>query len=307
MPLRARVAVLALVIAGAIVTVRSRQATAPQGERADPAPQAPGAATNTTLTWLMVLTIPFLALLCYSALHSRRQRSTPDQRAWSRSATRGLAFVLALLVSAAVLLALIARVPAARRQPGDTPGADPAVPPDTRDQDQLPAPPPSRGTDWSPVDFETMSIFVVAALATLLIAAAIANRRAKPIPGLPSAQAEQPAREDPLIHAAQQALSAVGEPAQDARSAIIRSYAAFEHALADTPGAAPRPADTSSDVLRRAADAGIVRAAAGWRLVDLFAEARFSAHPMTEDDRSAAADMLRLILDDLRRHAWTHS
>jgi hypothetical protein len=99
--------------------------------------------------------------------------------------------------------------------------------------------------------------------------------------------------------AAGQALAALAEPALDPRAAIVRCYAAMEAVLATVPGAAPRAADSPSEVLHRALAAQAVRSPDAWRLVELFDKARFSRHPITERDRQDAAESLRVILDEL--------
>ncbi|MPZ85342.1 MAG: DUF4129 domain-containing protein [Actinophytocola sp.] len=88
-----------------------------------------------------------------------------------------------------------------------------------------------------------------------------------------------------------------GEPGP--RAAILRCYAAMEQALAGSGRAAPRPPDTPTEVLDRAARTGLVRVGAARRLVDLFSEARFSRHPMTEADRLRATRALDEVLADL--------
>src|SRR5437773_834049 len=83
-------------------------------------------------------------------------------------------------------------------------------------------------------------------------------------------------------------------PTPDPRTAIIHCYAAMEGALGGVPGAAPHPADSPTEVLDRATATGAVRSPSAWRLVELFDEARFSTHRMTEPDRAAAESTLRL-------------
>jgi hypothetical protein len=53
-------------------------------------------------------------------------------------------------------------------------------------------------------------------------------------------------------------------------------------------------------VLARAVDHHILRAGSASTLVDLFAEARFSSHLMTEDHRHVAEQALRSVLGEVR-------
>jgi hypothetical protein len=80
----------------------------------------------------------------------------------------------------------------------------------------------------------------------------------------------------------------------DARQAIIACYVAMERSLADR-GAARNEADTPDELLSRATEAGIIHGAAAARLTVLFYEARFSSHPLGDDQHHQA----RLALDEI--------
>ncbi|EUA13652.1 hypothetical protein I553_6771 [Mycobacterium xenopi 4042] len=69
------------------------------------------------------------------------------------------------------------------------------------------------------------------------------------------------------------------------------------------PGAAPQAFDTPTEVLARAVDHHALHADNAAQLVDLFTEARFSAHVMNESHREAAVRALQLVLTELRRAA----
>ena len=84
----------------------------------------------------------------------------------------------------------------------------------------------------------------------------------------------------------------------DPRTAIIGCYAAMERSLADA-GSPPRIADTPAEVLSRAIASGLVRSAPATALTSLFRRARYSSHPMTEADRTAAIGALAQVRDDL--------
>ncbi|MGH3451432.1 MAG: hypothetical protein ACRDQW_12060, partial [Haloechinothrix sp.] len=170
---RARLAVLALVLVGAFIAVRVRQAAVGSGmAEAQPLPPA-GEGTRAALTWLMVLTIPLLALLFVVALRFPRQRARPDAQRWTRATWRGLALMVALLLLIAAVLALAGRIPSTRLSPEDpTPDGPHGT---TTRAPSTGRRPPADG-DWAPLDIDGMVVFVVGALAALMIAAAIGNR-----------------------------------------------------------------------------------------------------------------------------------
>jgi hypothetical protein len=105
---------------------------------------------------------------------------------------------------------------------------------------------------------------------------------------------------EPLAAAAERGLAEVANPALQPREAIIACYAAMERALAAAPGAAPQASDTPSEVLARAVGNRAISSGSAAALVDLFAEARFSRHTMTEDHREQAERALRSVLTELR-------
>lgn len=133
------------------------------------------------------------------------------------------------------------------------------------------------------------------------VVTAVRNRSALPqivvTPG-PPRTASPPA--EPLAVAAERGLAQVGNLALAPREAIIACYAAMEQALAGAPGAAPQASDTPSEVLARAVGTHTISTRSAATLVDLFAEARFSRHTMTEAHRDDAERALRSVLDELR-------
>jgi hypothetical protein len=95
-------------------------------------------------------------------------------------------------------------------------------------------------------------------------------------------------------------LTRIADRSREPREAIIACYAVMERHLADDPDVAPREFDTATEVLARAVEHHALPADNAARLVELFAEARFSRHLMTERHRADAVAMLRLVLDELR-------
>jgi hypothetical protein len=102
-----------------------------------------------------------------------------------------------------------------------------------------------------------------------------------------------------LARAAEVGLAEVGDMNVNPRTAIIACYAAMERELANVPGAIPQDFDTASEVLERAVERNALRPDSATELVDLFDEARFSPHVMTEAHRQAAVGVLRRVLHEL--------
>ncbi len=105
---------------------------------------------------------------------------------------------------------------------------------------------------------------------------------------------------DPLARAAEVGLAEAGDLSREPREAIIACYAAMERELANSPDVVPRESDTPTEVLARAVEHRALHADNAIQLVELFEEARFSPHVMTEAHREAAVRVLRLVLDELR-------
>ena len=145
---------------------------------------------------------------------------------------------------------------------------------------------------------------LLAMVAVATVVAAVRNRTKLPpivVTAGPPATASTPAQ--PLAVAAERGLAEVENRALEPRKAIIACYAAMERALADAPGAAPQASDTPSEVLARAVGNRTISMRNAAVLVDLFAEARFSRHTMTEEHRDEAQQALRSVLDEVRANA----
>jgi hypothetical protein len=182
-----------------------------------------------------------------------------------------------------------------------------AVPgPSTAAPTAPPTPPPSA----APPEADGIAFgFFVGASAVLLVlfamATAVASRRRRRVdPYLAADDTFAPVSSAPgsgsLALAAELGLAEIGDLSREPRDAIIACYAAMEEGLANAPGAVPQDSDTPSEVLARAVEHGALRADSATELVDLFAEARFSPHVMSEGHREVAVRVLRLVLAELR-------
>lgn len=112
---------------------------------------------------------------------------------------------------------------------------------------------------------------------------------------------DRPEGSEALARAAELGLAEIGDPGRGPREAIIGCYATMERELARVPDVAPQDFDTATEVLARAVEHHALPAAHATQLVDLFVEARFSPHLMTETHRQRAIRMLRLVLAELSR------
>ena len=109
-----------------------------------------------------------------------------------------------------------------------------------------------------------------------------------------------PRNPEKLVRATELGLAEIGDLSRDPRTAIIACYAAMEQGLTHAPGVAPQESDTPSEVLARAVDHHALNVDSATELVELFAEARFSPHRMTETQRAAAVAALQRVHADLR-------
>lgn len=137
-------------------------------------------------------------------------------------------------------------------------------------------------------------VVVMALLALLAVFSAVRHRRAMTsVPPVPSPAVNRLAS---LVAAGEQALAVP----RDAREAIITCYLAMERELARL-GTARAAAETPAELLDRAQVDGLLPRQSADQLLQLFAEARFSSHPLTERDRAAAERALAELRAALQR------
>ncbi|MBF6412607.1 DUF4129 domain-containing protein [Nocardia cyriacigeorgica] len=261
----------------------------------------------------VALTLVVLSLLSFLRRPSRR---TPMGQALARSRKRRdlrevrdlvlggalLMVMLALPVGAGVLIARL--LPA----PVSSAGADNTEPEAARSE----APPAAdRAATAEPtplgMDEADLRAAATAAVALVLVAgvAVLAGktkdwrRRPRDLEPAVSTPHTAAAIRTALNHAAAPAALEIADPNVQPREGIMACYRVLERHFARTPRIAPTAADTPTEVLGRAVGLGIVGATTAQTLVSLFAEARFSTHPMSERDRARAVAALDSIRDDL--------
>jgi hypothetical protein len=178
--------------------------------------------------------------------------------------------------------------------PGSMPSAAPTPDPGN-------APPPR--TEEPAGESNLLGYFYVATVTFLLILV-VGAQVARPDEqrhdgGVPDVASES------LARAAEVGLAEVGDLSREPRKAIIACYAAMEGELSRVPGAVPEDFDTASEVLDRAVAHHALGPGSATQLVDLFDEARFSSHVMTEAHRDAAVRVLQRVLAELRSGSVT--
>jgi Domain of unknown function (DUF4129) len=145
------------------------------------------------------------------------------------------------------------------------------------------------------------TIFMIAVWgAGFVIALRRRGREPQPQPFVDGAPAVQASAPHSLAVAAERGLAEMGDLSREPREAIIACYAAMEDALSNAPEAMPRDSDTPSEVLARAVDHHAIHTGTATELVDLFTEARFSPHVMTEEHREIAVRALQNVLAELK-------
>jgi hypothetical protein len=145
----------------------------------------------------------------------------------------------------------------------------------------------------------------VALLVLAVVGAVLAVRRRRigeaPIVGAEPPQPAPPSStSESLVRAAEVGLAEIGDRSREPRQAIIACYAAMERELACVPGAVPQDFDTPTEVLARAVEHHALHVDNAGELVNLFEEARFSPHVMSEAHRESAVRVLQLVLAELR-------
>ncbi|ORA19444.1 DUF4129 domain-containing protein [Mycobacterium arosiense] len=221
-----------------------------------------------------------------------------------RPSWRVLLIGLAVIVAWLLVVMLLARFLPHALAPGPSqpdigaaPSTNPSAPPSQQQRQHR----PRDGTQ----DMLGMLLACTVAMLVLFVAGTVATARRRwrpPAPGVADEPAEPPApaaRSESLARAAERGLAEMTDLSREPREAIIACYAAMERELAHVPGAVPQEFDTPTEVLARAVQHHALHADNAVKLVNLFAEARFSPHVMNEGHRDIAVVVLRLVLDEL--------
>ena len=186
---------------------------------------------------------------------------------------------------------------------GQGPTAPASTAPAPANNVSRPPQPPDGGGDREMVRY---LIATLVAVLVLVVVGAVAAARRRRVEAAPIVTAEPlrptpaPGTSESLVRAAEVGLAEIGDRSREPREAIIACYAAMERELARVPGAVPQDFDTPTEVLARAVENHALRVDSAGELVNLFEEARFSPHVMSEAHRESALSVLRLVLAELR-------
>ena len=297
-----RVALLLVLLVAAGVALRGRMPTPQQTPRS-------AASDDGSLTGVVALLSVSMLLMAFAMLHKRSGPPRPPAREfppeprggrprWNRRlGLIALGLLIAWLLAIIVLNRLGVGQDAQQIASPDALPAPTGAPP----PDQAPAAPSSPRNDTSKLLIATTAALLVMMVVATVISA-IRQTRRRELPVISGADAESTAGSEPLVIAAERGLAEVANPNLPPREAIIACYAAMEQALAGAPSTAPQASDTPSEVLARAVATRAVSPANATPLVEVFAEARYSTHLMTEQHRQTAERALRSVLGELRSH-----
>ena len=186
---------------------------------------------------------------------------------------------------------------------GQPPAAPPSTAPAPGTNASRPPQPPDVGADRDVLHY---LIAATAALIVLIVVGAVFAARRRRVEEPPTVGAEMPrpptapSTSESLVRAAEVGLAEIGDRSREPRAAIIACYAAMERELSRVPGAVPQDFDTPTEVLARAVENHVLHVDNAAELVNLFEEARFSPHVMSEAHRESALGVLQLVLADLR-------
>ena len=296
------VAVIALLIVAAVAL----HGYLPGAERPPPDRTTSGLGSLFAVVTMLAVSMAIIVIAIITQSRRRHvfydegepRREVPGDRrplTW-RMVLIAVAVVIAWLLLVAVVSRLNAQLGVDQQPPnGGAPPSGTAQPPGQQEQ---PGPPSNV--------FSLLAGATVLLMMAVFVGAAIAGRRQRRrnTPVASSSDEYQPpaaaSGADPFARAAEVGLAEIEDRTREPREAIIACYAAMERELENSPEIIPQESDTPSEVLARAVEHHALGADTATELVDLFEEARFSAHVMTEQHRETAVRVLRLVLTELR-------
>jgi len=295
-----RMALLLALLIAAAVSLRGRMPTTAQTATDS------GSEDGSMVGMIALLSVSMLAM-AFAMLHHRSGPPRPPAREFPegpRGNRSGWNLRLGLIALGLLIAWLIAVIVLNRLGVNDDTQqiANPdAVP------DPTVAPRPESSPTTLPQQHKDTSRLLIATTAALMVMMVIATvlgalrrPRREPAPLVDPAAAAAAPGPEPLALAAERGLAEVANRNLPPREAIIACYAAMERALAGAPTTAPQASDTPSEVLARAVATRALSARSAAPLVEVFTEARYSTHQMTEEHRQIADRALRSVLAELR-------
>lgn len=279
----------------------------------DPVAHAETGSSRAALVFVVVALSATLTLLAIAVIARLRdpRAAAPKTRDISdmlgtgkgRPSWRVLLIGLGVIIGWLLIAMLLSRLALPHSVTPSQGAADTGPAPPTRST--TPPPQPRRPRDNN--DMYGILLASAIPMALLLVVAAIINSRRRwrgsTLAAIDGNDAESTApvrRSESLARAAELGLAEMTDLSREPREAIIACYAAMERELANVPAAAPQEFDTPTEVLARAVENRALQADNAVELVNLFEEARFSPHVMTEAHRAVAVGVLGLVLAELR-------
>jgi len=302
------IAVIALLIVAAWALRGYLPGSEPIAERERP-PSNPAALA--AVIAILTAAVAIIGLAIVVRLRDRRPRPTPagalprgsgnvGRPTW-RFSLIALGFVIGWILLVSLLTQLSG--PRVVEQPAEPPSTSESSPAAPDRETPPPGPPVEPESDTNVVGYLIPPMLVLMAL--VVAGTAIASRRQRrgalhyAVDDDFGDAAAIPRAADSLARAAEVGLAEIEDLSREPREAIIACYVAMERELMRVPGAVPQDFDTPSEVLARAVDRHALRADSATELVELFEEARFSPHVMTEAHRDAAVRVLERVLAEL--------
>lgn len=299
------IALIVLLLAAGATTRGYLPGATPEPRRTS----AAGTAESIVLAALLAVSGAIIAVaVVHRARHRRARAGSVGQLsrtagAGGRPVWRAVLIVVAVLALWLLTILVLAKLGGGHRLeiPTEVPGTGDAPP----GSSGAPAPPPG-AAPGALTGGASAYLWAVATLLLALIATAVVAARARRHAPAPPEAVVFPATPGPstvgesLARAAELGLARIADRSREPRAAIIACYAVMERHLGADPDIAPRAFDTPTEVLARAVEHHALPADNAARLVELFTEARFSPHLMTERHRADAVAALRLVLEELR-------
>jgi amino acid transporter len=301
---------LAVLVVIAAVALRGYVPGAEQAER-ERTTESPAATGLVMVLLLASITIVAVAVIARLRNRSASAAGTFDRADWLRRERSRPTWRIMVIAAAAVAVWLLAIMVLTRLGAIVAVGPPDAAAPESTPATRIPGtettpprqlPEPDEGPNLFGYFYGATVAFLLILVAGTIVAAR--RRRRAILPALPVQETRDgkapDAASESLVRAAEVGLAEVGDLSREPRKAIIACYAAMEGELSRVPGAMPQDFDTASEVLDRAVAHHALGPDSATQLVDLFDEARFSPHVMTEAHRDAAVRVLQRVLAELR-------
>lgn len=293
-----------VVLVAVLLSVLALRGYLPADHAGAPPPREPQRQDSSPVPVLVLFAVA-LAIMAFTALAAPRRRPrvpSAGEIPAGPGSSGGRSRRRFLLYAAAALLAWLTLILALPRWDVPVPSPDATssetTPGATGAETERPAEPAGPGPLFGYVLAATIAMVV------LSLAAALRNRTPGTATDLGPADDPAPVPTHSggadLARATELGLAEIGDRSRDPRDAIIACYVAMETELDKSPSTSPQASDTPSEVLGRAVARRALRPGSAAELVDLFEEARFSPHVMTERHRAEALRALRAVQQELQ-------